>query len=532
MTGLLFETQSSITSSAPNRADIACFVGFVNRRQEATLPTTIQRWLEEQGWAAPPYARPSSPLNNLLDLPVPLESWEMFDRLFAWEQRVFLHKNEQTLVGLTYLGAAVRSFFAQGGSKCYVIRVGDPWLASLPREQRIDQLANLIPGYPNRVIASAVDRRTWSGVWHLFGLPDVSFVCLPDLADIVSVNLSQIDTEQPDVPTRPEQFVECSQPVPKSPRDDAVRFLRAPRCDETGYQIWAKAVQLIADLIASRQRAHHLREVQFVTAVPLPQTNLIANRDLLAFLSAPGRGFLTHHPSSNQHGIASAFVQLAYPWVRTPGSSKLPEQLESPDAVLVGILARNALTRGAFRSAANLHLADVQDVVPQLGQEQLRQLHPDTARPQSAKHTLRERVSLLGRTPSGLRLLSDVTTSLSKAYRPASVNRLTSAIVRAARRLGEDIGFEPASERLALRLRTSLNSLLLGLWQAGALQGNTPAEAFEVRCDRTTMTQDDIDNGRIIAQIQFAAALPIEQITVTLVMNEGGQISQIATEAL
>jgi hypothetical protein len=45
------------------------------------------------------------------------------------------------------------------------------------------------------------------------------------------------------------------------------------------------------------------------------------------------------------------------------------------------------------------------------------------------------------------------------------------------------------------------------------------------------MTQNDIDNGRVIAQVQFEAAAPVDTITVVLVVNEGSQISSVRNEA-
>jgi phage tail sheath protein FI len=232
---------------------------------------------------------------------------------------------------------------------------------------------------------------------------------------------------------------------------------------------------------------------------------------------------LAYGVGDHPQGLASAFVQLVYPWVRTPGSLRLPGQLESPEGVLIGLLARNALTRGSFRSAAGLPLADVNGLEPTLTRAQLFTPHG-----QPRPNTLLERVSLLGPTPAGLRLLSDVTTSLSDSYRPASVNRLVTAIVRAARSLGEAVSFEPAAESLWNRLKSDLDALLLGLWQAGALAGASPGQAFSVRCDRTTTRQADLDNGRVIAEVQFSAAVPIEQIHVVLALSQGGQVSLVS----
>src|SRR5687768_15631162 len=131
MNGLVFETQTPVVAADPNRTDIACFVGFVGRRQTPLTPE-VRRWLVERGWAAGPYAR--ADFETLRDVPVPVDTWEVFDHLFAWDRRPLDDREadaaadfDPTRFGATYLGAAVRSFFSQGGRKCYVVRVGDPW---------------------------------------------------------------------------------------------------------------------------------------------------------------------------------------------------------------------------------------------------------------------------------------------------------------------------------------------------------------------------------------------------------------------
>jgi hypothetical protein len=55
-----------------------------------------------------------------------------------------------------------------------------------------------------------------------------------------------------------------------------------------------------------------------------------------------------------------------------------------------------------------------------------------------------------------------------------------------------------------------VESFLEAQWRGGALQGQTPARAYFVRCDRTTMTQNDIDNGRLICEIGVAPVRPAE----------------------
>ena len=101
-------------------------------------------------------------------------------------------------------------------------------------------------------------------------------------------------------------------------------------------------------------------------------------------------------------------------------------------------------------------------------------------------------------------------------------------LVRAARVLGEDMTFEPSGERLWSRIRNRMSGLMTGLYQAGALDGATPQDAFRVRCDRSTMSQNDLDNGRVVVQIVFTPSFSIESITVVLALSEGGQASLVS----
>ncbi|MCP3963676.1 MAG: phage tail sheath protein [bacterium] len=517
--GLHFERQAPARTSAPQRADVACFAGFVRRRSD-DLPAHLERWLIERGWLSPPggptapYARPGA--RKLLDVPVPIDSWDVFDEVFAWEERDL---DGRGLLGATWLGAAVRSFFAEGGRKCYVVRVGDPGPFLDDRDARRERLAQLLPGYPLALTATPADRGSWRGVGHLYGLAEVSFLALPDLAELVASPAPPPVLEPPAPAPAREIFVECSKPQPPPAPDGYARSIPAPRCDEQGYGEWAQAVRRAAELLARRRR-----EVQLLAAVPIPLESTPAAAGLIGFLAGEGwlDGGLDTHPES----LASAFVQLAYPWLSTPGSRRLPQGLESPDGVLAGMLARNALARGTFRSAARQAAAGVVGLFPELGRGQL--FTPPPRAPEAG--SLSDRVSVFGFAPRGaVHLLSDATTSVGESYRPAAVNRLVSVLVRAARRLGEDATFEAAGEGLWARVRERMSSLLGALYRAGALRGARAEEAFSVRCDRSTMSQNDVDQGRVVAEIVFQPAHPIRAITVVLVLDEGGQASLAVT---
>jgi phage tail sheath protein FI len=67
--------------------------------------------------------------------------------------------------------------------------------------------------------------------------------------------------------------------------------------------------------------------------------------------------------------------------------------------------------------------------------------------------------------------------------------------------------FEPNGEPTWMRVRTAIGEFLYGLWRDGVLLGQTPQAAYFVKCDASTMTQHDIDSGRLVG---MAALRPAE----------------------
>lgn len=81
--------------------------------------------------------------------------------------------------------------------------------------------------------------------------------------------------------------------------------------------------------------------------------------------------------------------------------------------------------------------------------------------------------------------------------------------------------FEPNDERLWARIRQSISNFLISVWRDGALFGSTQEEAFFVKCDRTTMTQDDLDNGRLIIIVGIAPVKPAEFVIIRIGQKSG-----------
>ena len=110
-------------------------------------------------------------------------------------------------------------------------------------------------------------------------------------------------------------------------------------------------------------------------------------------------------------------------------------------------------------------------------------------------------------TPSG-------NTSPSGGYSSASSTRSRKAYSGAV--------FEPNDDPLWERVRRTITAFLLNVWHDGTLAGEKASEAFFVKCDRSTMTQDDIDNGRLILVVGVAPLKPAEFVIFRISQRTAG----------
>jgi hypothetical protein len=70
-------------------------------------------------------------------------------------------------------------------------------------------------------------------------------------------------------------------------------------------------------------------------------------------------------------------------------------------------------------------------------------------------------------------------------------------------------------------IRTTIEHFMLSLFNQGAFQGSTPSQAFLVKCDSTTTTQTDIDNGIVNIIVGFAPLKPAEFVIVKIAQLAG-----------
>jgi hypothetical protein len=78
------------------------------------------------------------------------------------------------------------------------------------------------------------------------------------------------------------------------------------------------------------------------------------------------------------------------------------------------------------------------------------------------------------------------------------------------------VAFEPNTEPTWDRVRREVAAYLDGRWRTGDLLGRTAAEAYFVRCDRTTMTQADLNAGRLVIVVGVAPVKPAEFVLIRI----------------
>jgi hypothetical protein len=196
----------------------------------------------------------------------------------------------------------------------------------------------------------------------------------------------------------------------------------------------------------------------------------------------------------------STYAALYYPWVMVPDPrSQTGEELAlPPDGFIAGIYARSDIERGVHKAPAN-------EVVR--GALRFSRLvnkgHQDTLNPEGI-NCLR---FFEGR---GYRVWGARTISSDTEWMYVNVRRLFIFLEHSIEKNTKWAVFEPNNEALWLKMRLTIESFLNEVWRTGALMGTRPQEAFFVRCDRSTMTQSDLDNGRLVVLIGVAPTKPAE----------------------
>jgi uncharacterized protein len=196
--------------------------------------------------------------------------------------------------------------------------------------------------------------------------------------------------------------------------------------------------------------------------------------------------------------LDSKYAALYYPWVRILDPVTRKEIYLPPSGFVAGIYARNDVNRAVYKAPAN------EVVNLSLGFEVLlNKSQQDVLNPEGI-NCFR---FFEGR---GFRLWGARTISSDPEWKYVSLRRYFAYLERSIDKGTQWAVFEPNGEALWANVRRTIEDFLLNEWMSGALLGDKPEKAYFVRCDRSTMTQNDLDNGRLICLIGVAPLRPAE----------------------
>ncbi|GAA1032435.1 hypothetical protein GCM10009557_30920 [Virgisporangium ochraceum] len=201
----------------------------------------------------------------------------------------------------------------------------------------------------------------------------------------------------------------------------------------------------------------------------------------------------------------SKYGALYFPWVRIIDPTRRPDPGGPtpmvdvpPSGYVAGIYARSDIERGVHKAPANEVVLGIDRFVTNVTFDRQAVLNPEGI---NALRFFEGRAN---------RVWGARTMSSDPEWKYVNVRRLFIYLEHSIDNSTQWAVFEPNNERLWASIRQTIEDFLLSVWQTGALMGNRPEEAYFVRCDRTTMTQNDLDNGRLICLIGVAPTYPAE----------------------
>jgi hypothetical protein len=194
----------------------------------------------------------------------------------------------------------------------------------------------------------------------------------------------------------------------------------------------------------------------------------------------------------------STYAAMYHPWLQMYDAGAKRSDFFPPSGAMAGIFARSDNERGVHKAPANEvvrgctglscnYNTGEQDILNPIGVNLLR--------------------AFTGR---GIRVWGARTISSNGLWKYLNVRRLFIYVEESIRANTNWVVFEPNSEVLWGRVKRTIETFLATCWRDGALAGTSPDQAFYVECGPTTMTQDDIDNGRLICEIGIAPVKPAE----------------------
>ena len=244
--------------------------------------------------------------------------------------------------------------------------------------------------------------------------------------------------------------------------------------------------------------------IMAIPGVTMPeiQSALIAfcenKKSCFAILDIPMELTKTNDVANFRDMYDSTYAAMYHPWLQMFDAGAKRPAYFPPSGAMAGIFARSDNERGVHKAPANEVVRGCTGLSCSYNNGEQDILNPVG-------------VNLIRAFPGrGIRVWGARTISSNGLWKYINVRRLFIYVEESIKASTNWVVFEPNSETLWSRVTRTIETFLATCWRDGALAGSSPDQAFFVECGPTTMTQDDIDNGRLICQIGIAPVKPAE----------------------
>ena len=225
-----------------------------------------------------------------------------------------------------------------------------------------------------------------------------------------------------------------------------------------------------------------------------------------------------HLDSLSLSGMGARNAALYFPRVRQ-ADPLLDGQLDTfvPCGIIAGVLARTDTTRGVWKAPAGTDAAlrGIQGLSVKMTNEENGMINP------LGINSLRA-FPIIGRVVWGSRTLRGAD-QLADEYKYIPVRRLALFIEESLYRGTQWVVFEPNDEPLWSQIRLNVGAFMRNLFRQGAFQGSSPRDAYFVKVDKETTTQNDINLGIVNIVVGFAPLKPAEFVVIKI-QQIAGQI--------
>ncbi len=223
-----------------------------------------------------------------------------------------------------------------------------------------------------------------------------------------------------------------------------------------------------------------------------------SQKSCFAILDIPMELKKTNDVANFRDMYDSTYAAMYHPWLEMYDAGAKRSAYFPPSGAMAGIYARTDNERGVHKAPANEVVRGCTGLSCSYNNGEQDILNPMG-------------VNLIRAFPGrGIRVWGARTISSNGLWKYLNVRRLFIYVEESIKANTNWVVFEPNSSTLWSRVTRTIETFLATCWRDGALAGSSPSEAFFVECGPTTMTQDDIDNGRLICQIGIAPVKPAE----------------------